>query len=453
MHDRYQSDVAVSDRTVAGPSVLPLAIEWHSMDGTDANVRGRSSPVLGSHGQHEIAQSTSDVSHGSPRSFAPDDTTSTEDEQLGDSEPIDLESPVRFIKYPQSFSSTQSDVTRASVLASDRGSTRDRSESHSPHRGRYQWVESDEDSIEDSPMTKPLQTSAHGTSCAESHTTRDAVLSSDNRSERSHASHNPPDHEEHDKRVDVEHHQAETKQDSGGINGPGTRLDMPVLEQDAGARAEASPPQFTKKRSSHQKLPEHFDQEQEAEPQTGPKKPESSGGKLPQESAIAKPLADPSDEVRRTKEELEHLSTAKKEQEEKIFQQRYELEFRKRLGHFGFRTNQIDALLNADYVENQTENKNPPGPFNAPTMAQPPTYIKIHKDHLDVETLHYYDIPYEWDEDGNHIIVLREMSDRETEVLFEHTRRLRNSDSQPKHNPIAVSAMVANISAPVASLR
>jgi hypothetical protein len=31
------------------------------------------------------------------------------------------------------------------------------------------------------------------------------------------------------------------------------------------------------------------------------------------------------------------------------------------------------------------------------TFKRPPTYPLIHKDYLDVETLHYYDIPYRWD--------------------------------------------------------
>jgi hypothetical protein len=57
----------------------------------------------------------------------------------------------------------------------------------------------------------------------------------------------------------------------------------------------------------------------------------------------------------------------------------------------------------------------------------PPTYAKVHRTHLEVETLHYYDIPYEYDIDPNYIIVLREMSQRETDILFEHTRRLRTS--------------------------
>jgi hypothetical protein len=55
----------------------------------------------------------------------------------------------------------------------------------------------------------------------------------------------------------------------------------------------------------------------------------------------------------------------------------------------------------------------------------PPTYAKIHQDYLEIDTLHYYDIPYEIYSDPNYLIVLRELSQEQIDVLFEHTRRLR----------------------------
>ncbi|KAJ4356232.1 uncharacterized protein N0V89_004262 [Didymosphaeria variabile] len=56
-----------------------------------------------------------------------------------------------------------------------------------------------------------------------------------------------------------------------------------------------------------------------------------------------------------------------------------------------------------------------------------PTYVKVSKEHLAIDTLLYYDIPYEVDRaDPNYIIIVREMEPHETEVLFQHTRRLRS---------------------------
>ncbi|KAI7228021.1 hypothetical protein KC330_g8116 [Hortaea werneckii] len=65
-------------------------------------------------------------------------------------------------------------------------------------------------------------------------------------------------------------------------------------------------------------------------------------------------------------------------------------------------------------------------PWKPSQMRRRPAYPSTDRDFLSLETLAYYDIPYEIDRrDPNHIIILQEMDKYETEVLFEHTRRLR----------------------------
>lgn len=66
-------------------------------------------------------------------------------------------------------------------------------------------------------------------------------------------------------------------------------------------------------------------------------------------------------------------------------------------------------------------------PYNSPyNSAPPPTYVKVHRRHLDADTLAYYDIPWEYDSlDPEYYIILRYMDPAETAILFEHTRRLR----------------------------
>lgn len=54
------------------------------------------------------------------------------------------------------------------------------------------------------------------------------------------------------------------------------------------------------------------------------------------------------------------------------------------------------------------------------------SYARIHKNRLDIETLNHYDIPWEYGADAEHIVVLRECSQEDLDVLFEHTHRLRN---------------------------
>ncbi|KAK4628728.1 hypothetical protein CLAFUR4_08000 [Fulvia fulva] len=62
----------------------------------------------------------------------------------------------------------------------------------------------------------------------------------------------------------------------------------------------------------------------------------------------------------------------------------------------------------------------------AAAEARRPVYPKVHTDYLAVESLKYYDLPWEYDRrDPKYIIILRDMGERETDLLFEHTRRLR----------------------------
>jgi hypothetical protein len=67
---------------------------------------------------------------------------------------------------------------------------------------------------------------------------------------------------------------------------------------------------------------------------------------------------------------------------------------RDRLSQFGFQDNQIQALV---HPEKQKELQQGLTPHNPLRIAPQPTYAKISRSHLDVETLHYYDIPYEFD--------------------------------------------------------
>jgi hypothetical protein len=112
----------------------------------------------------------------------------------------------------------------------------------------------------------------------------------------------------------------------------------------------------------------------------------------------------------------EEIAAAFAKNEEK-FQEHHEEKMRSKLAHFGFQENQIQAMMHPE--------KQIPLPKTAQKTEQP-TFPQINRKHLDVETLHYYDIPYEYYKDPDYIIILREMNQREVEILFEHTRRLRS---------------------------
>jgi len=131
-------------------------------------------------------------------------------------------------------------------------------------------------------------------------------------------------------------------------------------------------------------------------------------------------LAELRDDLKRTIEKEVQKKSRKDFDDE--FEQRLEDTMRKRLVQFGFQDNQIHAMINPEKVATMPQGTVPPTIL--PTRQ--PTYPKTHKNYLDVETLEYYGLPWEWDrQDPNYIVILRELDSRELELLFEHTHRLR----------------------------
>lgn len=128
------------------------------------------------------------------------------------------------------------------------------------------------------------------------------------------------------------------------------------------------------------------------------------------------------------KEEEENAVTKKREEEKDGY-------MRERLRNFGYQEDQIEAIF--DPV------KAAGAPANPVRLANQPTYVKVHREHLAVETLNYYEIPYEVDRVSFHsgsqdshvinlmqnnpdyIVILQEMDPEDTHILFDHTSRLR----------------------------
>ncbi|KAF2667549.1 hypothetical protein BT63DRAFT_426410 [Microthyrium microscopicum] len=129
----------------------------------------------------------------------------------------------------------------------------------------------------------------------------------------------------------------------------------------------------------------------------------------------------------RIEKEEEDKKKKKKEEEEKVDEA-----MRKKLAKFGFQNNQVEAILDdkkANALRPGQSPGNPIRPGNQLAIAKP-TYIRIHRNHIDVETLRYFGLPYEYDtHDSNYIVILQEIDHHETEILFEHTRKLRKGAS------------------------
>jgi len=113
----------------------------------------------------------------------------------------------------------------------------------------------------------------------------------------------------------------------------------------------------------------------------------------------------------------------------------------RRLSKFGFQENQIEAVLDPKKAANLPIGASP-GHALTPYDRQQnrvsatfrheatPTYIKVHRNHVDIETLKYFGLPWEYDTDTDYIVILQEMDTHETELLFEHTRKLHRGGAQ-----------------------
>jgi hypothetical protein len=93
--------------------------------------------------------------------------------------------------------------------------------------------------------------------------------------------------------------------------------------------------------------------------------------------------------LQKQKAKDEEEKAKKKAQEEEL-----ERAMRDRLSQFGFQDNQIQALVHPERQKDLQQGMTPHNPLR---IAPQPTYAKISRTHLDIETLHYYDIPYEYD--------------------------------------------------------
>lgn len=122
------------------------------------------------------------------------------------------------------------------------------------------------------------------------------------------------------------------------------------------------------------------------------------------------------------------FETEEKEEREKEktkHEQELEDELRKKMAKFGFQENQIQAIMHPKKAD-----RLPLGAFPDQPLALTPIYPKIRKENVEIETLQYFALPWEGCDDPEYILILQELSTREIDYLFEHTRKLRERGTQ-----------------------
>jgi len=164
--------------------------------------------------------------------------------------------------------------------------------------------------------------------------------------------------------------------------------------------------------------------------------------KRKEEELKAKFRAEEEEEKRKKKEEREawklKIEAEEHEEKEKKKKQEKEMEeeMRRKMAKYGFQDNQIEAVLHPRRADKLPAGALPDRPLVTSTAVTtttayrpPPTYVKIHRDHIDIETLRYFGLPWEYDTDREYIIITQELDAHETDLLFEHTRKLRHSST------------------------
>lgn len=141
------------------------------------------------------------------------------------------------------------------------------------------------------------------------------------------------------------------------------------------------------------------------------------------------------DEFERKRKEKEEKEKQEKAAQEKGFQD----EMRNRLRALGYTEQTIEIMVDKEKAKSfqdevksrprshdrcTTITRKSPVEWHAPVRA--PVYPKVHKDYIELKTLEYYQLPWHYDRnDPDFIIIQRDMDKRHTDVLFEHTARIR----------------------------
>ncbi|KAI1327568.1 hypothetical protein F5Y16DRAFT_399349 [Xylariaceae sp. FL0255] len=137
---------------------------------------------------------------------------------------------------------------------------------------------------------------------------------------------------------------------------------------------------------------------------------------------------------RREKEAKEAVERYKKEEAERQLKEKEEKEEREReykhrmqeqLLKSGLGEHEINAILSGKKIEKQKEKEKEKAKLTIIEDKPRPTYTRMARRHLSLETLRVYDIDYTLDTDPNYVLIKRWVPEQEQDVLWRHTRVVR----------------------------
>lgn len=153
--------------------------------------------------------------------------------------------------------------------------------------------------------------------------------------------------------------------------------------------------------------------------------------------------------AREAEKKVREKEKAEREDEE------YKKRFREHLAKAGYAPNQIDAVIAMEKLKID-ENATPgtmvhrPGNTLARTKSansasygqiipgvRQQVFPKIRRKDIAVETLKHYKLEWEYcKEDSNYIVILEELSEEDTDVLFYHTQKLRAKEKKKEEKSV-----------------
>ncbi|KAK1959858.1 hypothetical protein LY78DRAFT_345622 [Colletotrichum sublineola] len=126
--------------------------------------------------------------------------------------------------------------------------------------------------------------------------------------------------------------------------------------------------------------------------------------------------------------EMDRLAKEKREKEER--EKEYQRRLQEDLIKSGLDEKAIAAILKKEKIPEPHSHKPNPDPANTLAVAgSRPTYTRMARKHLSIETLRTYHVEWELDVDPDYVLIKRWVPEWEQDTLWRHTRSLREKRS------------------------
>jgi hypothetical protein len=115
----------------------------------------------------------------------------------------------------------------------------------------------------------------------------------------------------------------------------------------------------------------------------------------------------------------------KEKEEKEAADKAYQRRLQEDLIRSGLSEKEIQAILKKEKIKKDDENKRREEAHQHEQQIARPTYTRMNLRHLDIDTLIYYKIDWEYDQEPGYILIKRWVPEWEQDLLWKHTREIR----------------------------